>query len=44
MGHCQDCGEDIDELAVSDTGVASGVVYECPACGVIVGVADATDI
>ena len=44
MGHCSDCGAEIDELAVSKTAVPSGIVYECPECGAIIGVADATDI
>jgi predicted RNA-binding Zn-ribbon protein involved in translation (DUF1610 family) len=44
MGHCVDCGDEVDELLVSETQVASGVVYECPNCGAIAGVSDATDI
>jgi DNA-directed RNA polymerase subunit RPC12/RpoP len=44
MGHCLDCGADLDELVVSETRIASGIVYECPSCGAIAGVADATDI
>jgi len=44
MGHCPDCGVEVDELAVSETRIASGIVYECPDCGAIVGVSDATDL
>lgn len=44
MGHCSDCGEELASVAVSDTEVASGVVYECPECGAILGVSDALDM
>lgn len=44
MGHCLDCGEEIDELGVSETEITSGVVYECPNCGAILGVSDALDL
>jgi DNA-directed RNA polymerase subunit RPC12/RpoP len=44
MGHCIDCGADVEELVVSETQIISGIVYECPKCGAIAGVADATDI
>ena len=44
MGNCPDCGEELESVAVSETEVVSGVVYECPACGVILGVSDALDM
>jgi len=44
MGDCPECGQAVDELPVSDTTVASGVVYECPHCEAIVDIVDATDI
>lgn len=44
MGYCPECGETVTELAVSETTVASGVVYECPSCEAIIGVSDATDV
>lgn len=44
MGHCPDCGREVEEVAVSETQVTSGVVYECPKCGAILGVSDALDL
>lgn len=44
MGRCIDCGEELESVVVSETEVASGVVYECPDCGVILGVSDALDM
>lgn len=44
MGHCPDCGQEVDELVVSETDVVSGLVHECPNCNAIMGVSDATDI
>lgn len=44
MGHCPECERQIDELAVSDTAISSGVVYECPHCAAILGVSDAIDL
>lgn len=43
MGHCPDCGEEIDQLVVSETEIASGVVYERPKCGAILAASDALD-
>jgi hypothetical protein len=44
MGKCPQCGQDADELVVSDTEIVSGIVYECPSCEAILGTSDATDI
>ncbi|MFA9517425.1 hypothetical protein ACERIT_09445 [Halopenitus sp. H-Gu1] len=44
MGHCPDCGRDIDELVSSETNISSGIVYECPECEAILGVSDAVDL
>lgn len=44
MGHCVDCGEELDSVVLSETDVVSGVVYECPECGAILGVSDALDM
>ena len=44
MGHCPDCGRDLESVVLSDTDVVSGVVYECPECGAILGVSDALDM
>lgn len=44
MGHCPYCEEPLESVAVSDTEVTSGVVYECGECGAILGVSDALDL
>lgn len=44
MGKCPYCSTELESVAVSETEVASGVVYECPDCGAILGVSDALDM
>lgn len=44
MGHCPYCDREIESVAVSETEVVSGVVYECPKCAAILGVSDALDM
>jgi len=34
----------VESVVLSDTDVVSGVVYECPECGAILGVSDALDM
>lgn len=44
MGWCPECENELEELAISETDVVSGLVHECPECGAILGVSDATDL
>ncbi|MCO8242892.1 MULTISPECIES: phage terminase large subunit family protein [unclassified Haladaptatus] len=44
MSHCPDCGDEIENLAKGNATArhtfSAATVWECPHCGVILGVSD----